>query len=328
MAVVALAEAPPRREAKAPPAVTGWTAPHPLHAAERTWPVTNCYVDLWIELLHGWGLDPVPALAFTVAQDWEGDQFTFYKFPTADLEALYGVRLQELALYDDLERHVAVQAARGRVVLVEVDGFHLPDTRATSYGREHSKTTIGIDWIDTAAGRCTYYHNAGRWELDGADYGAVLRIPRADGLPHFPYAEIASLHRRPLPPSRAQAAALLDAHLLRRPDGDPVARFQASFTGTLDVLIGRGPAFFHLYAFNTFRQLGSCHELLGSFLHWLDPSRYAEAVACCAAISEDAKALQFRTARLVARRRHDPCADLFDRLADRRARLHALLNTA
>ena len=27
-------------------------APHPLHDAERIWPETNCYIDLWIETLH------------------------------------------------------------------------------------------------------------------------------------------------------------------------------------------------------------------------------------------------------------------------------------
>lgn len=312
------------------PFATGWTAPSPLHAAaaERTWPLTNCYIDLWIELLHAWGLDPIAALAFTVTQDWDGDQFTFYKFPTADLETLYGVRVEELALYDHLERHVAVQTARGRVVLIEVDGFHLPDTRATSYGRDHSKTTIGIDGIDIPAGRCTYFHNAGRHELTGDDYAAILRIPRRNGLPFFPYAEVARFTGAPAPHPllRAQARALLAAHLLRRPAGNPIAAFRDAFPAALDQLIARGPEFFHLYAFNTFRQLGSAHELLGSFLAWLDPESLAEAASCCAAISDGAKALQFRTARLVARRRRDGCEDLLGTLCEARARLHAILD--
>lgn len=24
---------------------------HPLHSSERMWPETNCYIDLWIEVL-------------------------------------------------------------------------------------------------------------------------------------------------------------------------------------------------------------------------------------------------------------------------------------
>ncbi len=55
--------------------------PHPLHATERTWTETNCYVDLWIELLHSLGLDPLAAAAFTISTDFEGDQWTFFKFP-------------------------------------------------------------------------------------------------------------------------------------------------------------------------------------------------------------------------------------------------------
>ena len=47
------------------------------------------------------------ALAFTVAQDYEGDQFTFFKFPPADLARLYGVEILELAIFDQLEDHVA-----------------------------------------------------------------------------------------------------------------------------------------------------------------------------------------------------------------------------
>ena len=36
-------------------APAGPYVPHPLHDSGRDWPETNCYVDLWIELLHGRG---------------------------------------------------------------------------------------------------------------------------------------------------------------------------------------------------------------------------------------------------------------------------------
>jgi hypothetical protein len=77
--------------------------PHALHDPERRWPQTNCYVDLLIEIMATTGHDPIAAFGFTVAQDFEGDQFTFFKFPTADLQRLAGLDIQELALFDRLE---------------------------------------------------------------------------------------------------------------------------------------------------------------------------------------------------------------------------------
>ena len=54
--------------------------PHPLHAPDRTWAETNCYIDLWIELLHGLGRDPVPAGACALSADHLGDQWEFLKY--------------------------------------------------------------------------------------------------------------------------------------------------------------------------------------------------------------------------------------------------------
>ena len=71
-----------------------------LHAAGRDWPETNCYTDMWIEILHATGAEPAAGLGFTLTQDFEGDHFTFFKFPQEDLEALYGARVTELAIYD------------------------------------------------------------------------------------------------------------------------------------------------------------------------------------------------------------------------------------
>ena len=36
---------------------------HFTHSPDRIWTETNCYLDLWIELLNCLDLDPVPALA-------------------------------------------------------------------------------------------------------------------------------------------------------------------------------------------------------------------------------------------------------------------------
>jgi hypothetical protein len=112
--------------------------PHPLHDSGRDWPETNCYVDLWIELLHGRGLAPEAMLGFTLRQDFEGDQFTFFKPPPGDIEYLYGLEVLELAVYRDLESHALIQVGAGRPVLVEVDAFYRPTVGTTARRRSAS----------------------------------------------------------------------------------------------------------------------------------------------------------------------------------------------
>ena len=95
-------------------------ASHILHSPERMWPETNCFVDLWIELVSTTGLIPEAMLGFTLTQDFEGDQFTFFKTPFEDLESLYGIRCQELAIFDDVEVHAETQISRGRLPMFTV----------------------------------------------------------------------------------------------------------------------------------------------------------------------------------------------------------------
>jgi len=293
-------------------------APHPLHAGDRVWPETNCYVDLWIEALHARGLEPLAMLGFTVAQDFEGDQFTFFKPPLEDLETLYGLRVQELAIYDSVEAHVVEQLERrpgdgpdGGLVLVEVDGFHLPDTRGTSYGVTHVKTTVGIAALDPVARRMAYFHNAGFFALDGVDYD---RLFAAAGGPLFPYVEFVKPGAPALAGGALVAASLelMRRHLARRPAGNPVAAYRVAFPRHLDALLSRPMAYFHLNAFNVLRQLGANFELLGAHVRWLDGPD--EAVEACGVIAEGAKAMQFQLARAVARKKPVELAESFDRL--------------
>jgi hypothetical protein len=91
----------------------------------------------------------------------------------------------------------------------------------------------------------------------------------------------------------------------------------------------RAPDFFHVYAFNTLRQLGANFELYGSHLTWLFAADEAQdAVAACKAISGGAKSLQFQLARAVARKRFSgleealaPVADAYDALFENIARI-------
>ncbi|HSN21129.1 MAG TPA: DUF1839 family protein, partial [Usitatibacter sp.] len=133
---------------------------HALHGEERIWPETNCYTDLLIELAHGLGFEPLAMLAFTLAVDFEGDQWTFFKPPAADLHELYGFDLQELSVWRPLVEHVAEQVHAGRPVLVELDSWFLPDTAGTAYRLAHVKTTVGVNEIDIGARRLGYFHNA------------------------------------------------------------------------------------------------------------------------------------------------------------------------
>ncbi|SFU84924.1 protein of unknown function [Methylobacterium sp. 174MFSha1.1] len=295
-AALALSLEKPRTSPSAAPHL-----PHALHAADRTWPETNCYVDLWIELLHLRGLAPEAMLGFTLRQAFEGDQFTFFKPKAADLEALYGLEILELALYETLEGHSLVQAARGLPVLVEVDAFYLPDTAGTTYGREASKTTIAILSLDPETRFLDYLHNAGRFQLHGADYDGIFAKGRL-----LPYAEFV----KPCGPALTGSAladaalALLRRHRAHAPERNPVTAFRETLAGKPDAFVQRPLSAFHSYAFNTTRQLGANFELLGSHLAWLTAQGagpFGEAAEAATRLGQEAKAFQFQLARAFAR---------------------------
>jgi hypothetical protein len=157
---------------------------HALHGEDRTWTETNCYTDLLIELVHSMGHDPVAMLPFTLAIDFEGDQWTFFKPAHFDLLSLYGLDVQELAIWKAPIEHVAEQVAADHPVLIEVDSFWLPDTSGTAYRTIHQKTTIGVTEIDVERGSMAYFHNQGFYTVAGEDFARLFHFP---SLP--PYAE-------------------------------------------------------------------------------------------------------------------------------------------
>ncbi len=69
--------------------------PHWLHGSGRLYPETNCYTDVLIELLHARGDEPLAVLGSTLAGDFQGDQWTFFKPDPADLRDLFGVGVHE-----------------------------------------------------------------------------------------------------------------------------------------------------------------------------------------------------------------------------------------
>lgn len=293
--------------------------PHTLHSAQSNWPETNCYVDLWIEVLHSLGLTPQAALGFTVRQDFEGDQFTFFKFPLEDLATLFGLQVQELAIYDSVEAHTLEQLQRGRLVLVEVDSFYLPDTQGTSYRATHGKTTIAINHLDGAQRRLHYFHNAGYFALAGDDFDGILRPSANNPLATlFPYVEFVKRGATPSASLHQAALKLLRSHLEQRPDGNPIRAYQQAFAEHAAALSQRPMEYFHLYAFNTLRQLGANFELLAAHLNWLAEQGEADlkpAIDAATELAGGAKILQFQLARAVAKKSFERFVDALTPLA-------------
>jgi hypothetical protein len=78
---------------------------HWFHGEDRDWPETNCYVDLWVELLHALGLDPIASMSFTLSVGFDGEQWEFFKPPLEDLRDLYGVQVHEINVWRPLPEH-------------------------------------------------------------------------------------------------------------------------------------------------------------------------------------------------------------------------------
>jgi hypothetical protein len=286
-------------------------APHALHGPERAYPETNCYADILIELLHARGQEPLAAMGFTVRVDFEGDQWTFFKPPPADLERLFGVDIHEMQPYRPLPVQIGEQIDAGRTLIVELDSWYLPDTRGTSYRAEHVKTSAAIEAIDPAAERLRYFHNAGYYELGGEDYRGVLRVgaePGGEILP--PYTELVRFDAGPALAGddlRAAALALLGEHLRRRPAANPFARFGERLAQDLPGLVGGDEADYHAYAFATVRMVGAAFEICASHVDWLLGGEGADAASAMREIVDGSKLLSFKLAR---RRAFDPAANV------------------
>jgi hypothetical protein len=288
---------------------------HAIHAGERIWAETNCYTDIWIELLHAWGHDPVASLAFTLAMDFEGDQWTFFKPPLGDLYTLYGLDVRELAIAGPLTRHIEEQIGQGHPVLVELDSYFLPDTAGTAYRREHVKSTVAVNSIGSAERTLGYFHNQGYYHLGAEDFAGCFRLDVAPDPTHLPpYVEFVKPRRPPGLPADTlldQTFHLLRHHLGRVPETNPFERFRTRFEADLSWLVGdvskasQGKLeAFHAYSFATFRQFGACCELAATYLRWLQ-ERTGKGldgpIEDFLRIATSAKTIQFQLARAIAR---------------------------
>jgi hypothetical protein len=289
-------------------------APSVLHAPGRTFRETNCYVDIWIELLHAHGIDPASIMVFAAAVDFEGDQWTFLKPPPEELELLYGIDVHEMQLYRPVVNHVVEQLKAGRTITIEVDSFYLPDTAATTYRRTHGKSSIAIEAVDVAGERLRYFHNTGYYELSGDDFQGLFRLGRQfseDVLP--PYVELVRFDAGPrLEGSQLRRAVreMTIRQLARRPKSNPWMAFGERLCRDLPALLAGSNNDYHAYAFATVRQCGAAFELVKSFVEWI-----AEPQSACAATAAEAFGRQVSGAKtmlfkLARRRRFDPTVEI------------------
>ncbi len=282
---------------------------HALHSGSTDWPETNCYIDVWIEVLHALKCQPLACLSMVFANDFDGDQWTFYKPPHEDLYQLYGIDVQELNVWRGLLENASEQLRRGRLVLSEIDSYFLPDTQATDYRKNHVKTTIAIQEIDLAWHRMRYFHNGGFHELQGEDFDQIFRLHQAPDPQHMPFfAEFVRLDRLRRSSENELAASawpLLRKHLARRPASNPLLAYAPVFQAEVQQLQQQGMAAYHAYAFANLRQLGAGFYLGAQFLNWLathsaaPAAQLTAAADSAAAISAISKTLLLKTARAV-----------------------------
>jgi len=285
---------------------------HALHAETCVWVEKNCYVDVWIEVIHAVGCEPMAVMPFACAIDFEGDQWTFFKPPHDELRDLYGIDCQELNCWRPLLEHAEEHLARGTLISTEADAWWLPDTSGTDYRRQHTKSTIVIADLDVAARRLGYFHNAGYFTLEGEDFARTFRLDAPPDPAFMPFfAELVRVDRKVVRPPdelRAMSRRLLARHLARRPAANPVAAFAARFATDLPALQAKGLPYYHAWAFATVRQLGAAAELMARYLEWLG-GQPPEAVAAYDAISSGAKAFILKGARAVnSKKPFDPSA--------------------
>ena len=280
--------------------------PHAVHGPSRAYQESNCYTDIVIELLHARGDEPLAALGSLVRMDFEGDQWSFFKPFGEDLERLFGIDIHEMQPYRALPEQIAEQIDAGRTIAVELDSWFLPDTHATSYRREHVKSSIIAEAIDPDRRWLRYFHGPGLFELEGEDYAGVFRTEGAGPEVLPPYTELVRFDAGPRLSGeelrKATRASLL-GHLGHRPHSDPFERFAAQLQRELPSLLDGDAEDYHAYAFATVRMVGAAFELAAAQADWLFGARGAGVSDPMRSIVEGSKVLSFRLAR---RRGFDP----------------------
>ncbi len=298
---------------------------HHLHAADRTWSETNCYSDLWIELLHNLDVDPVAGLAFLLSVNFNGEQWGLFKYPAHDLQAIFGIHVEELHVWQPLLDHLELHNDAGRLLTVEVDAFYLPDLAGTIYRQVHHKTTIAVQSLDRASRSATYFHARGLHRVVGDDFKELFSTGPGASFLLPPYVELVDLERlvRRSPAELMPVVLqLVHQHLLLRPSTNPVERLGARVLSDLPWLERSGRGAFHTYAFGTVRQFGSWASTLATFVRWLathdldlgttQRGELEGAASLLDEIGDLAKRVQYRLARVGTGKKVDLSPEFID----------------
>lgn len=314
-----------------------------LLASETLWPNTNCYLDVWRELLPSMGLVREPAMVCALSASFVGEQWEFLKVSASDLDDLYGIKVGEYDIWRPLTEHLEFQQAAGNLCLIEVDAYFLPDTAGTSYRTEHVKTALAVLHLDTVNQTLRYSHNGARFQLSGVDYAGIFGPAAAQGLVPKPYVELLRLDQRVARTEaqlRSIATKLLQRNLNRLPTRNPVTELGNYLLSQEPELVAGGMDYYHGLCFATTRQLGVTAMLAAEFCLWLakennragaalSPSasvgnslpernsnaavRNAELIRAAdefTELSARAKSLQFTLARVARGRGHVPADQL------------------
>lgn len=285
---------------------------HLIHGENRVWAETNCYTDLIVELLHSLHYEPSWALGFTLSVDFEGEQWSFFKFHHADLAELYNVQIEEYAVWKPLIDHIDFQVKMNRPMLVELDSFFLPDTQGTAYKIANVKSTVAITEFDIGLKHMGYFHNQAYYHLSGQDFENIFQL---EGLVHPrmlpPYVEVLKNNEKNVA-DKTESELLeislkqLKKHLKNTPSENPFVKFKAQFIIDFEWLLKEDIEKFHAYSFANLRQYGSNFELTETYLKFLQSKGVQEldlAIHSFKEIATLAKSFQFQLARAMARKR-------------------------
>jgi len=279
--------------------------PHRTHCVQRAWPQANCYLDLWIELLHCLGHDPIPALACTLSADHDGVSWTFIKPAPEDLRRLYGLDVAEDNAWLPTVDLIELGSQRGVLHTVEVDGWWLPDTAGTSYRHEHLKTAITPTSMRRRQRVMRYLHNSGLYELAGEDFDGIFGTDARPVTALAPYIEV--IRNRPDLIEPDVLSTIVGEHLARRPSDNPIVRLADCVGDATGWLADGDLARFHRWAFASIRQCGATAELLADFVEHIDgicPGA-AAAAAPFRTVATQTKLMQFKLARIPTGRKVD-----------------------